>query len=434
MIIQRDLLEKIKPFLKRKEYLAILGPRQCGKTVFLEIIKKHLISVEKNDEKHVHIITFEDRRLLRQFEREPVSFASSYAKPGCSTPAWLMIDEFQYAEEGGQKLKLVYDTVKNLKIIVTGSSSLELKARTGRYMVGRILTFLLYPFDFAEYLRARDSRLERIQEKERAGLFNWLSGGKIPRRRCGEDAYNEEMEAHYEKYCVWGGYPAVVLSATDRERLKVLADIYSGYILKDIKGLLELSTDRNLVLLAQHLSAQTGNIVVYGNLGNESMLDFRKLKGHLNVLMETFICAELRPFFVNRQKELSKNPKIYFYDQGFRNYLIENMNPPERRPDAGAVIENAVFVRFNSLREDLGRINFWRTKAGAEVDFVIHTAGSILPVEVKYSSFENPKISKSFASFIETFKPARGLILTKKYWGYLKRNSTEIIFAPVYYI
>jgi len=434
MIIHRDLIEKIKPFLKRKEFIAILGPRQCGKTVFLEIIKNHLAGPEKPDKNPVQIVTFEDKRLLRQFERDPVSFVASYSKPGASGQTWLMIDEFQYAEEGGQKLKLVYDTVKNMKIIVTGSSSLELKAQTGKYMVGRILTFHLYPFDFAEDLRACDSRLEAIHAKERAGLFNWLSGGKMPKQKRGEDAYHEEMTAHYEKYCVWGGYPAVVLSATDRERLKVLGDIYNGYILKDVKGLLNLSTDRNLLLLSQYLAAQTGNIVVYGNLGNESMLDFRKLKEHLNVLMETFICAEMRPFFVNRQKELSKNPKIYFYDPGFRNYLLENTNLPEKRTDAGAIIENAVFMRLNSLREDLGRINFWRTKAGAEVDFVIRTGDRVLPVEVKYSRFKNPKISRSFASFIETFKPARGLILTKNFWGCLKRNSTEIIFAPVYYI
>ena len=84
------------------------------------------------------------------------------------------------------------------------------------------------------------------------------------------------------------------------------------------------------------------------------------------------------------------------------------------------------------MREDLGRINFWRTKAGAEVDFVVHVAGGLIPVEVKYSRFEKPGISRSFASFIETFKPERGLVLTKNYWGHTSRGSTEIAFAPVY--
>ena len=432
MIIRRNLLEKIKPFLERKEFIAILGPRQCGKTVFLEIIKDYLSSAREKIRDDVHIVTFEDRRLLRQFESDPAGFAASYARPGASGQTWLMIDEFQYAESGGQKLKLVYDTVKNVKIIVTGSSSLEIKAQTGKYMVGRILTFNLYPFDFAEYLRARNARLEAVQTVARAGLLEWMSGGKMPRQMSGEYAYHEEMAACYEEFCAWGGYPAVVLSGAQRERLKVLGDIYNGYILKDVKGLLELSTDRNLLLLSQYLAAQTGNIVVYNALGNESMLDFRNLKKHLNVLMETFVCAELRPFFVNRQKELSKNPKIYFHDLGFRNYLLENTNPPGKRPDTGAIVENAVFTRLNSLREDLGRINFWRTKAGAEVDFVVHVAGGLIPVEVKYSRFEKPGISRSFASFIETFKPERGLVLTKNYWGHTSRGSTEIAFAPVY--
>ncbi|MBI4801329.1 MAG: ATP-binding protein [Elusimicrobia bacterium] len=434
MIIHRNLLEKIKPFLERKEFIAVLGPRQCGKTVFLGIIKEYLSAGRKKRKDAVHIITFEDRRLLRQFESDPAGLAASYSRPGAPGQTWLMIDEFQYAEDGGQKLKLVYDTVKNVKIIVTGSSSLEIKAQTGKYMVGRILTFNLYPFDFTEYLRARDARLEAVQSAARDELLNWMIAGKMPRSRSGEDAYHEEIVARYEEFCAWGGYPAVVLSGTERERLKVLGDIYNGYILKDVKGLLELSTDRNLLLLSQYLAAQTGNIVVYGDLGNESMLDFRNLKKHLNILMETFVCAELRPFFVNRQKELSKNPKIYFYDLGFRNYLLENTNPPGKRPDTGAIVENAVFMRLNSLREDMGRINFWRTKAGAEVDFVVHAAGGLIPVEVKYSRFEKPVISRSFASFIETFKPARGLVLTKNYRGHARRGSTKIVFAPVYYL
>ena len=82
--------------------------------------------------------------------------------PGAREKFYLMIDEFQYAQEGGQKLKLIYDTLKGIKIIVTGSSSLDIKAKVGKFMVGRILNFYLYPFNFREYLKALDERLERI--------------------------------------------------------------------------------------------------------------------------------------------------------------------------------------------------------------------------------------------------------------------------------
>ncbi len=96
---------------------------------------------------------------------------------------------------------------------------------------------------------------------------------------------------------------------------------------------------------------QAGNIVVYQNLGQASRLDYRQTRNHLNILAETFICTEVKPFFRNRQKELSKNPKIFFYDKGFRNSLMENMNSLDKRPDSGSIIENTVFIRLNKKKE-----------------------------------------------------------------------------------
>ena len=225
-----------------------------------------------------------------------------------------------------------------------------------------------------------------------------------------------------------------MLSKSVTERKKIISDIYDNYVLKDIKTLLELATERNLYLLSQYLSTQIGNIVVYQTLSETARLDYRNLIKHLNILRETFVCQEVRPFFKNRQKELSKNPKFFFYDMGFRNNLIENMNELDKHSDKGAIVENFVFIRLIKLFDQIEKINFWRTKAGAEVDFIIHTEGKIIPIEVKYSPFNSEKISKSLMSFIELFKPERALILTKNYWGFAKRNNTKILFIPIYYL
>jgi len=434
LIVQRDLAGILKKFIKRKEYLAIIGPRQAGKTTFLEIIKDFLLHGLKIHKESIRTVTFEDRRLLAQFESDPVSFVRSYMPAKTSGTFCLMIDEFQYAEEGGQRLKLVYDTVPNLKVIITGSSSLDIKAQAGKYMVGRILTFHLYPFNFGEFLSARDERLERIYRQNNAGITKWLFEGRPFKFKTGKDAFSEELTKCFEEHCIWGGYPSVVLAMTDMERRKVLNDIYGNYVLKDIKGLLELATDKNLFLLSQYLAAQTGNIVVYQNLSQVSRLDYRQMKKHLNILHETFICTEVRPFFKNRQKELSKNPKIFFYDMGFRNSLVENMNSLDKRSDAGAVVENAVFVRLNELCQGDKRINFWRTKAGAEVDFVLHVEGDVIPVEVKYSKFEKEKVPRSLVNFVESFNPGRGIVLTRDYRGKITVGKTEILFMPAYYL
>lgn len=434
MTIKRDIIDKINPFLKREEFLSIIGPRQAGKTTLFSIISNCLSTDLKVSGKHIKYITFEDRKLILEFEKDPVAFVRSYMPEKSGGKFYLFIDEFQYVEEGGQKLKLIFDTVKNIKVFVTGSSSLDIKAQVGKYMVGRILTFSLYPFNFGECLRARDARLEKVYGQGNRELLGWLFDGKEPQKQNGEDMYFPEFKAEYERYCVWGGYPAVWLAQTDTERRKLLSDIYNNYILKDIKTLLELATERNLFLLSQYLAAQTGGIVVFQNLGKTAELDYRNLKKHLSVLYETFICKEVRPFFKNRQKELSKNPKIYFLDIGFRNNLMDNMNPIEKRADAGAIVENACFVRLNQLCEGENKINFWRTKAGAEVDFVVHKGERSIPVEIKYSGFSSGKISKSLVSFISSFSPERAVVLTKNYFGAARSGKTDVLFYPAYYL
>lgn len=433
MNIQRDLLQKITPFLSRREYIAVVGPRQSGKTTFLEILQTYLCDELKVRRDFIQTVTFEDRRLLSQFEIDPVAFIRSYIPPHVTGRFYFMIDEFQYAVDGGQKLKLLYDTLKNIKIVITGSSSLDIKAHVGRHMVGRIVTFDLYPFNFREYLRANDKRLESIYAENNEQVINSLWKGKGLKKRQA-DPFGEELRQHYEKFCIWGGYPAVVLAGNNAIRSKLLADTYNNYILKDIKTLLELATEKNLLLLSQYLATQTGNIVVYQNLSQTAHLDHRQIKKHLNILEETYVCREVRPFFTNRQKELTKNPKIFFMDMGFRNNLMENMNSLAVRPDAGAIVENVVFIRLNELCSWVQKINFWRTKAGAEVDFVIHKQDALLPVEVKYAGFKSEKVSRSLASFIDTFKPECAVVLTKDFWGSGKKEKTRILFIPVYYL
>lgn len=435
MIIQRDLLHKIKQFIKRDDFISIIGPRQAGKTTFLEILQGYLIEGLKVKKNLIHSITFEDRRLLMEFEADAVSFVRSFIPAGVKERFYLMIDEFQYAQDGGQKLKLIYDTIKGIKIIITGSSSLDIKAKVGKFMVGRMLNFYLYPFNFREYLRAHNGRLEKIYTENNDKVTDYLFNGKQIKIKSGQDLWHEEFIQEYEKFSVWGGYPIVVLAKSEPERKKLLSDIYNNYILKDIKTLLELATEKNLFLLSQYLATQVSNIIVYQNLSQACALGYRNLKAHLNILDETFICREVKPFFRNRQKELSKNPKIYFLDMGFRNNLMENMNGLDKRSDAGAIVENSCFIRLNELCEGLNKINFWRTKAGAEVDFILHRYDNIvLPIEIKYSKLTEEKLSKSFMSFINSFKPSQAAVLTKNYWGRAKLGNAEVSFIPIYYL
>lgn len=110
------------------------------------------------------------------------------------------------------------------------------------------------------------------------------------------------------------------------------------------------------------------------------------------------------------------------------------MNALEKRSDAGAIVENVVFNCLNMLYGDDKKINFWRTKAGAEVDFVLHRGDVVVPIEVKFSPFAETKVPRGLVSFIDYFKPEKAVVLTKNYWGKIKRKETEILFAPLYYL
>ena len=406
-------------------------------------MKKYLISDLKINPELIKIMSFEDRRILQEFEKKPISFINSWIS-NSEKINYLLIDEFQYAKDGEQKLKFVHDTLKNVKIIITGSSSLEIVSKVKSFMTGRLLTFNMYPFNFNEFLRFKDRRLEKIYcdntfkideiifnpDNYKKGLSKEVSDN-LP---SGKDMYFEEFYELFNEYCIWGGYPSVIMSSVKDEKRKVLSEIFNSYILYDIKGLLELNTERELFLLAQILAAQIGSIAVYNNLSIASGLIYRKLIEHLNVLKSTFIIKEVRPYFINKQKELTKNPKIYFLDNGFRNYLIENYNSLNFSPDSGQIFEQYVFIRLNEICSNKGSLHFWRTKAGAEVDFIFLRGNDVVPIEVKFAEFDKPGITKSLASFINIFNPKTSFVVNKNFWGKSVVSNTKVIFIPVYYL
>lgn len=414
--IQRQLEIQIKPFLKRKEVISIIGPRQAGKTTFI----KHLADELEKQGKKVKFITFEKREDLNIFQDDIEAFKILLAKFD-----YCLIDEFQYAKEGGQKLKYLYDTSKT-KFIISGSSSLDLTFQTGKYMVGRIFNFELLPFSFREFLSVKDKELREIIN-EKILIKNFLSF-KI--KQGFGDAINNRINNLLEEYFIYGGYPAVILTKRDDEKIKILQSISENYLLKDIASLLKLATEDGILKLQKALSAQIGNLINYNELSNLSGLAYKDLLKHLNILEKTYIIKLLKPFFKNRRIEISKNPKAYYFDLGMRNYLINDFRKIKDRNDIGAVAENYCLNMFqkNEMNRDL---KYWRTKSQAEVDFIIEKNQEIIPVEVKFSS--NRIVGKSLHSFIDKFSSKKAIILTKDYLAEEKIGGCRVQFIPMGY-
>ena len=413
--IPRELEKTIQPFLKRKEILAVVGARQVGKTTFLE----HLFSNLKKQKKKVEFLTFERENDLALFES--IEDFKDYYKDY----QILIIDEFHYAKEGGRKLKYLFDTTK-IKFIISGSSSLELTFETGRYLVGRMFKFLLYPFSFREFLLSKDKRLLALLETR----FGDVLFQKPDFKKFFGREINSRIQKLFEEYLIFGGYPAVVLAETREEKIKILESILENYLLRDIGALLNLKTKGEILKIAEFLSTQVSNLLNYQELSRISNLRYREVITHLEILKNTFLVETLKPFYKNPRTELVKTPKIYFFDNGFRNYLISDFKEINKRNDVGRLVENYVFSLLQ--RKSLGKINFWRTKSKAEVDFLIQREGEIIPIEVRYSP--SPLIGKSLFSFIEKFSPKYGYILTKGFFGIKKIKKTNIYFIPVYYL
>jgi predicted AAA+ superfamily ATPase len=426
--IQRTLLQDLQRWIDRREILAVRGPRQAGKTTLLRMLADWLVREKGVDEKHVVYLTFEDRGVLDEFVLNPKEFVSRHHAPSGRT--FMLIDEAQYAPDLGQKLKLVYDLFENLKLVVTGSSSLELRSQTGKYLVGRLFELELLPLSFLELLRFRDPGLARVYEEWHSKLPGLVRAGAGFEPKKDADALAGELSSHMEGYLTYGGYPAVWTTEADDERKQVLRGIINTYIDRDIVSFLQITDTIKFRRLVRALAASNGAILRIEPLATEIGSHFRELTKLIDVLEQTYVVRRVAPYHRNRLSELRKAPKIYFVDPGLRNAVLDDFNPPDARADAGTLVESFVLG-------ELGRyasLAYWRTASGAEVDFVSEAGrGLPLPIEVKYRRLKEPAVGKSLHSFIRAYSPGNCLVLTREFWGKAEVGETKLVFVPVYY-
>jgi len=424
VIFRRDLEASLLRWVERREAYAIKGPRQSGKTTLLKILEDAL----KKRGINTVFLNFEDPDVLEAFETNPKDYVKSFlVKEGRFC---FLMDEYHYVKDPGKKLKLLYDTFEDVKFIVTGSSSLELSGAMARFLVGRVFFFELFPFSFHEFLAAKDSRLAKIYEEKNKKVKEFLMSGKADIER---DIFLKEFDPFFDQYMIFGGYPAVIKAEDFETRRMILKNIYDTYISKDVVEFLKVTDALKYRHVVRALAVLIGNLINYNEICSTCQTYYKELKRMISILSETYIINLIQPFYRNPITELKKAPKLYFFDLGLRNYIIDNFNPLEKRTDSGALVENFVFLSLrNSFQE--ATINYWRTIAKAEVDFVLRIKDEIIPVEVKYQSFKVPKVSRGLRSFIKTYKVKKGLVVTKDFWGKTKVNDATILFAPTCYL
>jgi len=400
-MINRYIKQIVINSLSLKEITVLIGARQVGKTTVLkEIISKLDKSMYFNldiESDNVHFNSQQEflQKIRLEFGREK---------------AYIFIDEIQQKEDAGRFLKGLYDMELPYKFIVTGSGSIELKEKINEALTGRKQLIEMSSVTFCEFV-------------------NYKTNNKYHNRL---DSYfeveKEQTEIFLKEYLAFGGYPAVVTAETSLRKKEIMNEVFRSYITKDISFLLEVKFPDKFTKLIQLLAVQSGSIVNYSQLAQDTSLSVETLKNYLWYAEQTFIISIVKPYFTNIKKEITKSPNIYFNDLGMLNFSKSNfvINQTD-----GMLFQNFIYLLLKKKYEKgLNKINFWRTKDKAEVDFVVQSNNDIIPIEVKYSKLNKTTVSRSFRNFINNYSPKTAYIVNLTLDTEIKINNTTVKFIP----
>jgi len=288
----------------------------------------------------------------------------------------------------------------------------ELKEKIQQSLAGRKRVFLLTTLTLEEFFHYRtDYRYEGT-------VLDFFSLEKRKSREI------------LDEYLTFGGYPRVVLEEEFSQKKGEINEIYQSYIERDIAYLLRVHKIDEFSRLIKILAKYTGKLINFSTLSRTIGVSEKTIKDYLWYLEKTFILYKVPPFFTNFRKEITRTPLYYFYDPGMRNFACGEFGIVK---EYGFLFQNCVYTLLQEKLKNIPyKIHFWRTKDGAEVDFVITMGEKIIPVEVKYEELKSPEITRSMRSFIERYKPRRGFLINLSLHDRVKINNSEIMIIPYY--
>jgi len=354
-MIDRHLAKQIAKRLDDKKAIILLGPRQVGKSTLLQ-----LLSAKFNKP----IVWWDgDESDIRTMLQQPTS---SKIKAYIGSNKTVVIDEAQRIENIGVCLKLITDKLKEVKVIATGSSSFELANKINEPLTGRKWQFNLFPLSFGEMVQ-HTSLLEEQRLLEHRLIF--------------------------------GYYPEIVSSAGyEAKRLKELAE---SYLYKDILIWGRIQKPDKMEKLVQALSFQVAQLYSNYELGQLCGLNSETVESYIQLLEKAFVIFRLPAYNRNQRNELKKSYKIYFYDNGLRNAVINQFASVSLRNDVGQLWENwfvSERIKYLNNSQKSASSFFWRTTAQQEVDYIESENGNLSAFECKWSVKSKGKITRAFSN------------------------------------
>lgn len=365
MIERRDYIEKVTNAFKLLPIVVLIGARQVGKTSIMNMYPKDAY-------RGTLLLNGQDAETASLFNQ--LSTIEEYLRVYLNSDfdGLLMIDEFQYIDGVSVILKLLVDRHNKLKILCTGSSSLDILQHVEESMAGRVRIIEVFSLSFAEYLTFKNGKLYNLQQSI---------------DDMGDPSLTEPLQQVYQEYLIYGGLPRAALTDNQREKAEALNDIYQTYLMNDVRHYISNAHFVGFNRLLRLLAAQIGNLVNINELSRESGLSYTDCEKYLHLLQHMYIIKLVEPFFTNKRKVIGKMKKVYFCDLGLRNIIYSSFNDMAFRTDNGAIFENEVFLELWRSRQASETIQFYRTQNGTEVDFVINGPFNKKAVECKYKRF-----------------------------------------------
>lgn len=361
-MIPRMIEKTVKTLLgKPRKVILILGARQVGKTTVL----KHLQTDLERENQRVVCVNGDIAEDLTRVNTYSITLLEQLTKHA----DFLFIDEAQRLDDPGRTLKILHDHIPRVRVIATGSSSLDLKNKLSDPLTGRLRDLTLYPFSLRELMGKPD-------HPERAPYLT------------------DAMMTH-------GGYPEVSLIDDPSQKQIQLTKIIDEYLFKDVLAFQKVRQPQVLIDLFRALAYQVGAEVNENELANRLKIDRKTVVNYIDLLVKTFVLIRVFPFSKNPRREIGKNYKVYFVDLGIRNALIGDFNALNLRADVGALWENFLVIerlkRFANAGE-MVHCHFWRTYGGAEVDYLEREATSahMRAFEFKYGESRPSRGARSF--------------------------------------
>ena len=339
----RNLSDNILKKLKPNKVVLVFGARRVGKTL---LVKEILAKVNEP----VLILNGED---INVHDKLAIRSVENY-KQILGTYKLLYIDEAQKIPEIGEKLKLMIDEIDGLKIIISGSSSFDIHKDAGEPLTGRKYTFNLYTFSENEYNQIENSisKIDRLSER-----------------------------------LVFGNYPELLHLPDRDDKIDYLNEMISSYLLKDILVYEHIKNSQKIFNLLRLVAFQIGGEVSLQELGKQLGISKNTVEKYLDLLNKVFILHKVEGFSRNLRKEITKNSRWYFLDNGIRNAVIANFNPVHARNDIGALWENYMIserLKYQSYKRISSNNYFWRTYEQQEIDWVEEREGSLFGYEFKW--------------------------------------------------